>query len=145
VQEDARNVVQTIENYGSVGNIESVALIGMDGSIDFLCHPDFDSPTVLFAMLDDIRGGTLQIGMNLDRIRIRQPSWQTALSCDGLLIWKLMKLPTKEIEYPSLPFALTFPSTTLMHAAWRSSHLGHPSINVKLCARDVACIIGCEK
>src|SRR5689334_4482376 len=31
--EDTRNGCQTIENYGAVANIESVAFIGMDGSI----------------------------------------------------------------------------------------------------------------
>jgi hypothetical protein len=40
---------QAIENYGIVGNMRSIALVGMDGSIDFLFYPDFDSPTVFAA------------------------------------------------------------------------------------------------
>ena len=44
---------QPIENYGVIGNMQSVALVGMHGSIDFLCYPDFDSPTVFAALLDD--------------------------------------------------------------------------------------------
>ncbi len=47
---------QSIENYGVIGNMRSIALVGMDGSIDFLCYPSFDSPTVFAALLDDERG-----------------------------------------------------------------------------------------
>jgi hypothetical protein len=27
-----------------IGNMQSVALVGANGSIDFLCRPEFDSP-----------------------------------------------------------------------------------------------------
>ena len=57
--EDARNGCQTIENYGAVANIESVAFIGMDGSIDSFCYPEFDSPTAVAALPDDARAGSL--------------------------------------------------------------------------------------
>src|SRR5215472_9446521 len=52
---------QPIENYGVIGNMRSVALVGMTGSIDFLCYPDFDSPTVFAALLDDEKGGCFAI------------------------------------------------------------------------------------
>lgn len=52
---------EPIENYGVIGNMQSVALVGMNGSIDFLCYPDFDSPTVLAALLDDQKGGRFKI------------------------------------------------------------------------------------
>jgi len=42
---------QPIENYGVIGNMRSTALVGMNGSIDFLCYPDFDSPIVFAAVL----------------------------------------------------------------------------------------------
>jgi GH15 family glucan-1,4-alpha-glucosidase len=63
---------QPIENYGVIGNMKSLALVGMDGSIDFLCYPDFDSPTVFAAMLDDQQGGRFQIEPQLDGPRVRQ-------------------------------------------------------------------------
>ncbi len=50
-----------IENYGIVGDMHSVALVGMDGSIDWLCFPHFDSPSVFAAILDDEKGGRFQI------------------------------------------------------------------------------------
>ena len=63
---------QPIENYGVIGNMRSVALVGMNGSIDFLCYPDFDSPTVFAALLDDSKGGCFQIEPQLTNVRIRQ-------------------------------------------------------------------------
>ncbi len=63
---------QPIENYGVIGNMRSIALSGMNGSIDFLCYPNFDSPTVFAALLDDERGGRFQIQPELTHPRIRQ-------------------------------------------------------------------------
>jgi GH15 family glucan-1,4-alpha-glucosidase len=63
---------QPIENYGVIGNMRSIALVGMHGSIDFLCYPDFDSPTVFAALLDDKDGGCFQIEPHLTNVRIRQ-------------------------------------------------------------------------
>ncbi len=63
---------QPIENYGVIGTMRSIALVGMDGSIDFLCYPDFDSPTVFAALLDDKKGGRFQIEPQLRNMRIRQ-------------------------------------------------------------------------
>jgi GH15 family glucan-1,4-alpha-glucosidase len=50
-----------IGEYGIIGNLYTVGLVGMDGSIDFLCLPDFDSPSVFAALVDAERGGRFQI------------------------------------------------------------------------------------
>jgi len=63
---------EPIENYGVIGNMRSIALVGMNGSIDFLCFPDFDSPSVFAALLDDERGGRFQIQPDLSNRRVRQ-------------------------------------------------------------------------
>jgi GH15 family glucan-1,4-alpha-glucosidase len=63
---------EPIENYGAIGNMHSIALVGMNGSVDFLCYPDFDSPTVFAALLDDERGGRFQIEPQLKNRRVRQ-------------------------------------------------------------------------
>jgi GH15 family glucan-1,4-alpha-glucosidase len=52
---------QPIENHGVIGDLQTAALVGMDGSIDFLCFPRFDSPTVFAALLDSQNGGRFQI------------------------------------------------------------------------------------
>src|SRR5690349_11669129 len=67
-----RMAFQPIENYGVIGNMQSVALVSMDGSIDFLCYPEFDSPTVFASLLDDKKGGSFQIRPQLTNVRVRQ-------------------------------------------------------------------------
>ena len=63
---------EPIENYGVIGNMRSIALVSVNGSIDFLCYPTFDSPSVFAALLDDQRGGRFQIQPQLGKRRIRQ-------------------------------------------------------------------------
>ena len=46
-----------IEDYGIVGDLNTVALISKQGSIDFMSFPNFDSPTIFTRMLDHQRGG----------------------------------------------------------------------------------------
>jgi GH15 family glucan-1,4-alpha-glucosidase len=63
---------QPIENHGIIGNLRTIALVGTNGSIDFLCFPDFDSPTIFAALLDDEKGGRFQIAPVLDGARQKQ-------------------------------------------------------------------------
>ena len=63
---------EPIENYGVIGNMQSIALVGMNGSIDFMCYPEFDSPTVFAALLDDQKGGRFQIRPRMANMRARQ-------------------------------------------------------------------------
>ncbi|OTA78291.1 glycoside hydrolase family 15 protein [Hypoxylon sp. CO27-5] len=50
-----------IENYGMIGNMRTCALVSMDGSVDFMCWPDFDSPSVFLRLLDKDKGGYFSI------------------------------------------------------------------------------------
>src|SRR5215813_1508655 len=63
---------QPIENYGVIGNMRSIALVSVEGSIDFLCYPNFDSPTVFAALLDAERGGSFSINPDLGEMRVKQ-------------------------------------------------------------------------
>jgi GH15 family glucan-1,4-alpha-glucosidase len=63
---------QPIENYGIIGDLNTVALVGLNGSIDFMCFPEFDSPSVFAALLDDKNGGYFQISPVLGSVKNKQ-------------------------------------------------------------------------
>ena len=63
---------QPIENYGIIGDLYTAALVGIDGSIDFLAFPHFDSPTIFAALLDHQHGGRFQIAPMFDVARHHQ-------------------------------------------------------------------------
>jgi GH15 family glucan-1,4-alpha-glucosidase len=81
---------QPIENYGIIGDMHSVALVGMNASIDWFCFPHFDSPSVFARILDDRIGGYFQIAP-LDSAKSKQLYWPATnvlitrfLSSDGV-------------------------------------------------------------
>lgn len=45
-------------NYGVIGNCRTAALISKAGNIEWLCFPDFDSPSIFAALLDREKGGS---------------------------------------------------------------------------------------
>jgi GH15 family glucan-1,4-alpha-glucosidase len=55
------NPYQPIEDYGIIGDLHTVALVGKNGSIDWCCIPRFDSPSVFGAILDAQKGGFFRI------------------------------------------------------------------------------------
>ena len=63
---------QPIENYGVIGDLCTAALVGMDGSIDFMCFPAFDSPTIFAALLDRDKGGRFKISPAAGEFKQRQ-------------------------------------------------------------------------
>ena len=82
---------QPIENYGIIGNMHTVALVGMNGSIDWYCCPNFDSPSVFATILDDKKGGYFRIAPATTGLTHKQMYWPETnvlvtrfLSSDGV-------------------------------------------------------------
>lgn len=63
---------QPIENYGVIGDLRTTALVSIKGSIDYLCMPDFDSPSVFCSLLDVKKGGFFQIAPVEENIKAKQ-------------------------------------------------------------------------
>jgi GH15 family glucan-1,4-alpha-glucosidase len=61
-----------IADHGVIGDMRTVALVGIDGTIRFLCLPRYDSPTVFASLLDADKGGSFTLQPVLSRVHHKQ-------------------------------------------------------------------------
>jgi len=61
-----------IEDHGIVGDLHTVALVCLNGTVDFMCAPRFDSPPLFGALLDPERGGVFELAPVLEGVRYKQ-------------------------------------------------------------------------
>lgn len=61
-----------IEDYGIIGNLQTAALVSKFASIDYMCFPRFDSPTVFCKMLDTQKGGSFSIIPSMKNVVAKQ-------------------------------------------------------------------------
>src|SRR6266853_1640250 len=72
---------QPINSYGVIGDCRSAVLVAPDGSVDWGCLPDFDSPAIFCRLLDAEHGGYFQIAPSATAI----PGTQRYLSGSNIL------------------------------------------------------------
>jgi len=71
-----------IADYGFLSNCHTGALVAPDGSVDWLCVPSFDSPSIFGALLDR-QAGSFRIGpfgINVPTARVYEPGTNTILT-----------------------------------------------------------------
>lgn len=54
---------RAIEDYGLIGDMHTCALVSKDSSLDFMCWPVFDSPSVFCRLLDKDKGGYFSVNI----------------------------------------------------------------------------------
>jgi len=108
----ASRMYQPINSYGVIGDCRSVALVAPDGSVDWGCLPDFDSPAIFCRLLDAERGGYFQIapsdstipglqsyipGSNVLQTRFTSIAGEVVLT-DFMPVETLSALPFQEVQ-----------------------------------------------
>lgn len=64
-----------IEDHGIVGDMRTCALVDIEGTVDWLCYPHFDSPSVFAALLDREKGGHFRIAPVHEVVGHKQWYW----------------------------------------------------------------------
>jgi GH15 family glucan-1,4-alpha-glucosidase len=94
-------VTQAIEDYAMIGDTETAALVGRDGSIDWLCLPRFDSGSCFTKLLGDNDHGRWQIvadeevASHLRRYRSRSMVLETEITTDTGVVQVIDFMPPR--------------------------------------------------
>ncbi|WP_040263150.1 glycoside hydrolase family 15 protein [Pseudomonas massiliensis] len=67
--EDQKTAQVPIQRHGVIGNMRALALVADTGSIDYMCWPEFDSPSLFAALLDTPAAGMFEVAPRLPDAR----------------------------------------------------------------------------
>src|ERR1700730_6277822 len=96
-----------IEDYGIIGDTHTAALVGLDGSIDWLCLPRFDSAACFAKMLGDERNGFWRIApaQSAGEVRVVSRRYrentlvlETEFETDGGTVRVVDCMPVREVH-----------------------------------------------
>lgn len=62
----------SISEHGLIGDLQSAALVAIDGTIDWFCWPRFDSPSVFASLLDESQGGRFSLAPSSEVRTVKQ-------------------------------------------------------------------------
>jgi len=65
-------IKRKIDDHGVIGDLRTCALIANDGTIDYLCWPELDSPSVFAALLDSEEAGRFTLAPDWPQARRQQ-------------------------------------------------------------------------
>ncbi|MGD3104755.1 glycoside hydrolase family 15 protein [Streptomyces sp. YGL11-2] len=82
-----------IEDYALIGDLQTAALVGRDGSIDWLCLPRFDSPACFAALLGGTDNGHWRLAPHSPEARARR-----SYRGDSLLLDTVWETPTGSVR-----------------------------------------------
>ncbi|MFJ8934742.1 glycoside hydrolase family 15 protein [Streptomyces sp. NPDC102365] len=74
-----------IADHGLVGDLQTAALVSSDGTVDWMCAPRFDSPSVFASLLDHERGGHFTVSADT-----AQPPVQIYLQDTAILVTRFL-------------------------------------------------------
>src|SRR5690349_16610939 len=88
-----------IADHGIIGDLETAALVALDGTIDFLCLTSFDWTSVFIALVDAERGGRFAVEA---RIAVARPQ-QRYLSDSNVLVTRTIGEAAEVAVYDFMP------------------------------------------
>jgi GH15 family glucan-1,4-alpha-glucosidase len=99
-------VALLVEDYAVVGDLRTAAIVGTNGSIDWLCLPDFDSASCFTRLLGDESHGSWRLAPVGDDVRVSRRSYRH----DSLILESEYDTPTGVVRVTDLmPIRETYP------------------------------------
>jgi GH15 family glucan-1,4-alpha-glucosidase len=116
-------VSRPIEDYAMIGDRHTAALVGTDGSIDWLCLPRFDSPACFAALLGDEENGRWQLcpvgDYDTSRAYVENSAaLQTTFTTDTGVVTLLDVMPTGDDRIDVVRRVTGVRGTVRMHHEW---------------------------